>query len=716
MSNPTLTPSGPTDVPATPADFNLIATAVELEASAPPPADGQPPRARRFSMTAYTGGPMVLAGWKFPVIVDLAGLVFGRQQRPILLDHQRDVEHIIGQSDTLAVRGHQLIVAGQVLGDSTQAQQVIGLHDRGFSWQASIGARAEQVEFIPDGKTVEVNGREFPGPVNVARRAHLGEISFVALGADENTTASIAAGKEAEGRRPEAGGNETVTHNQDEAFGTWVKAQGFEIEQLTEAQRTNLRKFFDAGRQPAPPVATIVGPIHGADDPVTLMRAQAAAERRRIFRLHQICGDAFPELEARAIAEGWDEARTELEVLRASRPKNTASPHGFDTTVHSAAAIEAALCLSAGLSEERVGKWYDQRTMEAAISRDLRGASLHTLLYEVIRAAGSYARPGRVDDDTIRAAFVANNSLIAASGTGFSTISLAGILSNIANKTMLAAYEAVNSVAQEICATTDVNDFKQVIRYRMTASGIFQKVGPDGELKSASLSEETYTNQVETFGRIIALTRQMLINDDLGAFLQIPRAIGRMSALALEEAVFTLLLSNLNNFFSPNNKNYFEGANSTLDIPGLTKAEQMFLDRVDSQGKPILITPAVLLVPTSLKVVAEQLFREVWLNQVPADNKPQPATNPHAGKFRPVSSPYLSLSSIPGNSSTAWYLLAEPTDVAAIEIAYLRGKRTPTIESGETDFDTLGMKWRGFFDFGVGLQDPRAAVKSKGAV
>jgi len=127
------------------------------------------------------------------------------------------------------------------------------------------------------------------------------------------------------------------------------------------------------------------------------------------------------------------------------------------------------------------------------------------------------------------------------------------------------------------------------------------------------------------------------------------------------------------------------------------------------------VQPAILLVPTALKVTAEQLFKELPLNQVPANNKAKPVNNPHAGKFRPVCSPYLSVTSINGNSTTAWYLLAEPSDVAALEIAYLRGTRVPTIESGETDFNTLGMQWRGYFDFGVATQDHRASVKSKGA-
>ena len=301
-----------------------------------------------------------------------------------------------------------------------------------------------------------------------------------------------------------------------------------------------------------------------------------------------------------------------------------------------------------------------KRVMNQAVSRELRGAGLHTLLYEVIRASGGYVRPGRIDNDVIRAAFVADGRLLQAS-SGFSTLSLSGILSNVATKTMLAAYQAVNAVATQIAGATDVNDFKQVTRYRMTAAGVFQKVGPDGELKHAGLEEEAYTNQVETWGRMIALTRQMMINDDLGAFLQIPRAIGRMSALALEEVVFTLLLSNPNSFFSTDNKNYFDGADSALDIDSLTVAEQMFLDRVDKQGKPILVQPGDPAGPDGAEGDGRAAVQGTAAQSgaVPTI-KPSRSTTRMPAKFRPVCSPYLSVTSINGNSSTAWYLLAEP--------------------------------------------------------
>ena len=82
--------------------------------------------------------------------------------------------------------------------------------------------------------------------------------------------------------------------------------------------------------------------------------------------------------------------------------------------------------------------------------------------------------------------------------------------------------------------------------------------------------------------------------------------------------------------------------------------------------------------------------------------------NPFSGEYVVAVSAYLS-------NTTAYYLVADPNDLAAIEVAFLDGVETPTVESGSTEFDTLGMNFRGFWDFGVSFLEPRAALKSKGA-
>jgi hypothetical protein len=88
--------------------------------------------------------------------------------------------------------------------------------------------------------------------------------------------------------------------------------------------------------------------------------------------------------------------------------------------------------------------------------------------------------------------------------------------------------------------------------------------------------------------------------------------------------------------------------------------------------------------------------------------------NPHQGKFRVEVSRYLANTKYTGNSAKAWYLLADPTDLPVIEIAFLNGQEAPTIETAQADFNVLGIQMRGYHDFGAALQDPRAAVKVKG--
>ena len=88
------------------------------------------------------------------------------------------------------------------------------------------------------------------------------------------------------------------------------------------------------------------------------------------------------------------------------------------------------------------------------------------------------------------------------------------------------------------------------------------------------------------------------------------------------------------------------------------------------------------------------------------------AVNPHQGKFRLETSRFLDNPTIPGGSDKAWFLLADPADLPAIEVVFLGGQEAPTIETADADFATLGIQLRGYHDFGVAKQDPRAAVKT----
>ena len=149
------------------------------------------PRLPRFEMTAYTGGQMMVAGFRGPIVVDLDGMQIPAKAIPIRLQH--DVSRGIGHTDAVSKDGGQLVASGIVSRRTVDALEVVESGVNGFPWQASIGASADRLEVIKAGQPVSVNGQDFVGPLTVVRESKLSEISFVDLGADGATSATIAA-------------------------------------------------------------------------------------------------------------------------------------------------------------------------------------------------------------------------------------------------------------------------------------------------------------------------------------------------------------------------------------------------------------------------------------------------------------------------------------------------------------------------------------------
>jgi len=665
-------------------------------------AEDDPKKNPKVSLIAYNGGLMKV-GWGSPVVVDLAGLQ-AAPPVPLLADHYQTVDSVLGTISSVSIAEGQVTAAGEMIPVTPRAKNVVAAAKAGYRWKCSIGLSVGEESFVAAGESVEVNGQKFTGPLYVARHSTLNEISIVPIAADAQSAANIAA-KNKESIMPPK--KKATTEEKPVEAG-----QGADDKSVT-ATKPAEDKPLEAAAQPSTPPAA-APPADLAAETVSNLRASAAAEVERINGIRTLCAEGHSQIEAKAISEGWDSARTELEILRASRPTGPAIHGGDGASSFSRDSLTAALCMTAGMPENRVGEWFSDNTMEAALDRNHRGVGIHTVMYETIRAAGRYVRPGSIDNEVILAALESDRTLTAAGG--FSSISLSGILGAVANKQLLQAYLAVPAVAPQVCGTTDAVDFKSFTRYRMSASGDFEKVGADGELKHGSLDEASYSNQLDTYGKMLTLTRQMMINDDLGAFLQIPKLLGRKCAIAIEKAFFTLLLANTGTFFGTGNKNYISGATTTLSSTSLGNALTKFRQQVDAAGDPIVVDPRFLLVPPELEVAALELYASVSVDNYTASGTTKvPNKNIWSNRFPPVVSPYLSNSSYTGYSTTGWYLFADPADVAAFELAFLRGQRQPTIESADTDFNTLGKQFRAYLDFGVAQADHRGAVKSKGA-
>jgi len=662
-----------------------------------------------FVINAYNGGAMRVRGFMRPVVIDLDGLR-ARQRTPVLLDH--DDASIAGQATATTIRSRSVTLVGRLTGDLDNPDDPAGkiaLHARnGFEWQTSVGVDVEQMELVDVDQTARANGRNFKGPLFIVRHGRLGEVSFVALGADEQSSARVA-----------ATGVITMTFEQ------WLQASGFEIDALGDKQTKRLRSMYERvcaaeeAEGADPDDDDGAGEDEDADDDgedeaaptppdveVAARRTRLAAESRRVDSIRSLCGATFGAIEADAIEKGWTVKQTKRAVVRAGRPKVPAI-HSPETTPTSAV-LECALMRAGGYRGD-IEAQFDEETLDRSQRMYRSGLGLRGLIVEAAAMNGYQGRHWQNDKlrDVLHAAF-GGGSVQA----GFSTIDISGILSNIANKFILQGWLSVERVWREITAVRNVSDFKTVTSYRLTVAAQYNKVEPGGEIKHGTLGEQSYTNKADTYALMLSIDRQDIINDDLGALTEIPMHLGRGAALKVNDVFWTAFLDN-SAFFATGNSNFFDGASSALGIDSLTTAEQKFMDQTDPDGYPIAVMPKILLVPTALKATAEQLEKSVELRDTTASTK-FPVANPHAGKFPPKVSAYLGNSSYTGFSAAAWYLLADPMDVRVIETAFLNGQESPTVETSDADFNVLGIQMRGYHDFGVSKQEYRGGVKSKG--
>jgi len=656
--------------------------------------------------TAYSGGKMSLPGWKNPVVVDLSGMELP-ETVPLLANHENRTSARIGMVSA-SVKNNVLEITGEIISDSPDAADIVAQSKAGADWQLSIGADVKECELVR-GKR-EVNGQEFEGPFYHVRKSALREVSVVAVGADAHTNLKVTANFELKNPNHEEEGVETMNENKDVEAKADVKPEA-KPEAKPEI-KADAKPEIQAEAKPE--VKPEAKPEPAAVDVAAAAREAAAAavkaERERVAAIRAICDGEFPEIEKDAISAGWTPevvTKKVLETIRAERPAADVhitvktEPEGNELRK----TIEAAMCLRCGVTPEVLEKSFDEKTIEAGMKE--MDMPLKQLLIECMKLDGiPYGRG--FDNETIRAAF--------------SSVSLPGILSNVANKKLLQSYESQPVIATKLCSTGDLNDFKENDRFRLTDVGDLLPVGADGEIKDGGVTEEAAKNQIETYGKKFCLTRKMIINDDLGAFMKVPTAMGNRAARLIDQLFFSRLLKNPTQLdgkplFCTQHKNLLMGAASALSFESLKKAIQLYLDQVDADGQPISIEPKFLLVPTALKHLAIELTRGATLITAGgSDNVVRPALNILADEnLQVVSSPYLANSAYEGASANAWYLFGDPRQTDTFEIGYLRGKRTPTVERGETDFNTLGLWFRVYFDLGIREQDHRGMVKSAGA-
>lgn len=297
---------------------------------------------RRFTIEAYTGS-QIRQGWsREPVVIDLAGMQF-KQRLPIVLGHDYTLGSILGQTDSVRVEAGKLIVEGEILADSDVARQVLQLAERGYAWQASVGADVRRHQKVDADAVTTVNGQTHMGPVRIVKASALREVSFVTLGADAETSVAIAA----------------------------------------EAAEELPTMAADANKTPA----------DEAQAPVVEATAKDAVEIKSTVEI-----TASDELSAKI--DAFTKKVENMEKLIAARDERPAAPavHVVKDSAPSSEVIEASFALQGGLPG--VEKKYRPEVLEAA-HKARREISISEVLLQAA-AANGYDGPRRVTSSTLR--------------------------------------------------------------------------------------------------------------------------------------------------------------------------------------------------------------------------------------------------------------------------------------------------------------------------
>ena len=385
-----------------------------------------------------------------------------------------------------------------------------------------------------------------------------------------------------------------------------------------------------------------------------------------------------------------DEARTVLIDGAAERDRAVETrPHirtgGLDEKEIRRGAVETAL----------LHRFDPHRYAISEPARDWRGYSLIEMARSFLAAEGVRVRGLSRDEIATRALHT--------------TSDFPAILAAVTNKTLRDAYEAAPRTFPPLARRATAADFKDMHRLQLGEAPQLEKVNESGEFKRGSLGEGKESYRVETWGKVIGITRQVIINDDLDAFTRIPALFGTAAATLESDVVWGIVTSNPNmadgvTLFHANHKN-LAGTGTALDVANLGKARAQMAKQTGLDGKTVLnIRPAFLVVPSSLELTAEQLIAQ---NLVPAkstDVVPQSIRS-----LGIIAEPRLD----PTSGAVPWYLFASPSSIDTIEYAYLEGQDGVYIET-RIGFDVDGVEVKARLDFGAKAIDWRGLFKNAG--
>lgn len=444
---------------------------------------------------------------------------------------------------------------------------------------------------------------------------------------------------------------------------------------------------------PAPePVAT-----RTADEDATLLRRGGELERQRIQQIDDLAtrfGLAGEELVTRMVNDGvpvadarvqmLEHLATQTEPLRRSGALSVGETEGTKM----ARSVEIALEHRLGLAEGEI---------EDDGARALRFRSLLDQGRELLTRHGIQVR-----QDPSGAALDILSYRSAHSSSDFG-----GVLANVANKALRRAYGMTPQRWKAFGRAGEVPDFKEARRVQLGAIGNMVKKPEGGGITYKSMVDAFERVRAETYSLGFSITREAMVNDDLGAFSRIVPHMAAAASRTIDTAAFALLEANP---VMEDGTALFDAAHGNvvttapLTVAGFQKAYEALRAQTGLGGADDILDlmPHGVLVPTALTGTAHQLLVETVVADSVANVNPW---GKMIAKEMVLDSPRLT-------SSDFWFLMADQALIDILEVSFLQGREMPQIEQ-EFNFQTKDRDFSMIHDWGMAFLDHRGIVRAK---
>ena len=562
----------------------------------------------------------------------------------VLFNHDRDA--VVGHIEKVWLednRGKALVR----FDTDEQSETIFQKVQSGTLQGVSVGYAIYRYEVLEDEDTKSTNGR-FNGPAYVVTDWEPLEISIVSVPADP----TVGVGRSAE-----------------------------EIHTSIDTQEDNTRmdqeKTLEVQELKSTPVETGIT----QED----LQKAMEQERKRTSEITALFRDFDVEGADEAIVMGVsvDEARAMVMDQLRARNKGVSVTMGEAESDKFRAAAQDAVLMAAGIPVADA----------APGAQELRGHSMVELAREALQREGLKANFG----DNMELARQAINS----------TSTFPAIMANLANKSVMVGFNEAETTYQIWAGKGSNRDFKEAARVALSEAGNLELVPEGGQFQQDFLGEASARTKVATYGKLFSLTRQAIINDDLGLFSKIATKYGSAAKRLVNKMVYAQLTGNVKMqdgvALFDNKHGNVAGTGEALSVKAIAKAITAMRRQKGITGDATLnITPKYLVVPPELEMTAYQIVNST----AAVDGVNSGVVNPYKGRFVVVADAELT-------DPDAWYLVADASQHDTIEVTYLNGVETPRLETRQ-GFDVDGIEYKVAFDCGVSALDFRGLYKNAG--